>query len=582
MQTGYGSDMTGGFWDGDVFRGLAFKMLVFLTLALLPFGLIAVFQTREIVRQADSNSELSLLALTDQAASAERSIFQEGFGAAEALSALAQLYSNDASACSSFLDAYRRATGLYSFIGYLPPDGQMKCSSAGGTYDFSGFPGFAEEVADPRRQITWSPEGAISKQPVLVMSQPFFTQAGFAGFMTLSVPLEVVSAEMATPLQNLSGNLVTFNADGQIVRSDRGMEDTERDLPDAHTLRSLVGTRPVVFKDISAAGAHRIYAVVPIVPNVAYAMSIWQPDKMQASLRQSIGLSLWLPVLMWLASLIVAFWSLNRLAVRHIRKLGRQMRHFAYNRRVPRSALAPGVPRELEEIQRAFARMADSIVRDEAALEDSLRDKNILLKEVHHRVKNNLQLISSIMNMQIRRAESDDARQVLKRLQDRILSLATVHKNLYQSEELDRVDAGTLTREIVEQLLSMGLAAGTDVKITQNYQMIEMDADDAAPLTLLVSEAVTNALKYLGTPADDSPARLDVSLTTTGGETGCFRISNTISATPESQSGGLGTQLISAFVRQLSGQIEVGLEENTHSLTLTFPLRKRTKVAYDY
>ena len=138
--------MTGGFLDFDVFRGLAFRILLFLTLALLPFGLIAVFQTREIVRQADSNSELSLLALTDQAASAEQSIFQEAFGAAEALSALAQLYSNDTRACSDFLEAYRRAAGIYSFIGYLPPDGLMRCSSAGQTYDFSDFPGFPDEV----------------------------------------------------------------------------------------------------------------------------------------------------------------------------------------------------------------------------------------------------------------------------------------------------------------------------------------------------------------------------------------------------------------------------------------------------
>ncbi len=200
--------MTGGFFDGDIFRGLAFRMLLFLTLALLPFGLIAVFQTREIVRQAESNSELSLLALTDQAASAERSIFQEAFGAAEALSALAQLYARDAVSCSAFLEAYRRAAGIYSFIGYLPPDGVMRCSSAGGTFDFSDFPGLAEEVDAPRRQITWNPEGTISGEPVLVLSQPFFTRTGFAGFMTMSVPLTAISAEMTDALRGMPADLV--------------------------------------------------------------------------------------------------------------------------------------------------------------------------------------------------------------------------------------------------------------------------------------------------------------------------------------------------------------------------------------
>ena len=574
--------MTGGFLDGDVFRGLAFRILLFLTLALLPFGLIAVFQTREIVRQADSNSELSLLALTDQAASAERSIFQEGFGAAKALSALAQLYGRDTGACSAFLEAYRRAAGLYSFIGYLPPNGQMRCSSAARAFDFSDFPGFAEEVSAPKRQITRNPKGEISDEPVLVLSQPFFTPAGFAGFMTMSVPVEVISTQMARPLEDMPANLVTFNANGKVIRSDRLDAATQADLPSEHSLQSLVGSEPVVFKDKSRSGAPRLYAVVPIVPDVAYAMSIWRPAEMQASLRQSIGLSLSLPVIMWLASLVVAFWSLNRLAVRHIRKLGRQMRHFSYNRRVPRTTLGPGVPRELEEIQKAFVRMADSIVRDEAALEDNLRDKNILLKEVHHRVKNNLQLVSSIMNMQIRRAQTDDARQVLKRLQDRILSLATVHKNLYQTEALDRVDAGKLAEEIVGQLLAMGLPANSDLEMHQQYDSLQMDADDAAPLTLLISEAVTNALKYLGTPEKGGQARLEISLLASGAAEACFRITNTTSGAQGSDGTGLGTQLISAFTRQLNGHVEVGFEAEEHWLSLTFPIRQRVKDTYDF
>ena len=574
--------MTGGFFDGDIFRGLAFRMLLFLTLALLPFGLIAVFQTREIVRQAESNSELSLLALTDQAASAERSIFQEAFGAAEALSALAQLYARDAVSCSAFLEAYRRAAGIYSFIGYLPPDGVMRCSSAGGTFDFSDFPGLAEEVDAPRRQITWNPEGTISGEPVLVLSQPFFTRTGFAGFMTMSVPLTTISAEMTDALRGMPADLVTFNADGSILRSERAMEITAADLPSGRPLSDLVGTSSIVFKDQNLGGSERLYAVVPIVPDVAYAMTIWRPAELAPGLRQSIGLSMSLPVIMWLASLVVAFWSLNRLAVTHIRKLGRQMRLFAYNRRLPRTTLGQGVPRELVEIQQAFVRMADSIIRDEAALEDSLRDKNILLKEVHHRVKNNLQLISSIMNMQIRRAQSEDARLVLKRLQDRILSLATVHKNLYQTEDLDRVDAGKLIEEIIGQLLSMGLSASRGVVVEQNYASIQMDADDAAPLTLLVSEAVTNALKYLGKPTEGGPPRLNIELSRSDDEHACFRISNTTSRAAGSEGTGLGTQLISAFARQIGGDVDVGFDAGEHWLSLNFPIRARVKETYDF
>jgi two-component sensor histidine kinase len=424
--------------------------------------------------------------------------------------------------------------------------------------------------------------GPLADQPLLVISQPFYTTGGFAGYMVLGVPRVGILTRMTASLQSTPVDIVTFNSRGEVVRGTRSQAVINLNLPASRDLTTLVGQDPSVFRARSAGDEDRIYAVVPIVPEVAYSMSIWRPEDMEAGIRDELSLSSLLPVLMWLASLVVAFWSLNRLAVRHIQKLGRQMRHFAYNRRVPRTTLGPGVPRELEDIQTAFVRMADSIVRDEAALEDSLRDKNILLKEVHHRVKNNLQLISSIMNMQIRRAQSEDARRVLKRLQERILSLATVHKNLYQTDKLDRVDAGKLIEEIIGQLLVVGLSVGQGIKVSQSYDSVEMDADDAAPLTLLVSEAVTNAMKYIGTPHAGGNARLEISLRKTSEAGAVFRIANSTAGAQGSEGTGLGTQLISAFARQLNGQVEVSFADEEHVLQITFPIRQRAKDRYDF
>ena len=574
--------MTGGFLDGNIFRGLAFRILVFLTLALLPFGLIAVFQTREIARQADFNAELSLIALTNQAIDQERAILQEGFGAAEALSAVAQIYGNNYAECSNFLAAYKRASGIYSFVGYVTTDGVIRCSSERRRMDLEADAGIDLDAELPQRMVTSFETGLFGDAPELVLTQPLFLGGSLAGHMILSVPQRDIQTRMMEPLQSTSVDVATFNSRGDIVRSGKAKGVIEQNLPADRALRALVGQQPVVFNATSVGGDDRIYTIVPVVPGVAYSISVWRPEDMQAGLSDGVSFSLLLPVLMWLASLIVAFWSLNRLAVRHIKKLGRQMRHFAYNRRVPRTSLGAGVPTELVEIQKAFTRMADSIVRDEAALEDNLRDKNILLKEVHHRVKNNLQLISSIMNMQIRRAQSDDARFVLKKLQDRILSLATVHKNLYQSDELDRVDAGVLLEEIIGQLMVVGLPAGRRVDIEQSYASVQMDADDAAPLTLLASEAVTNAMKYIGTPDGTTQAYLRITLENANGEDIVFRIVNSTSDAVSSGGSGLGSQLISAFARQLNGQVDVSVADNEHALVLTFPLSERVKERYDF
>ncbi|WP_298921950.1 histidine kinase dimerization/phosphoacceptor domain -containing protein [uncultured Roseobacter sp.] len=575
--------MTGGFLDGDVFRGLAFRILIFLSLALLPFGLIAVVQTREIARQAEISTELSLIGLTEQASGAERTIIQEGFGAAEALSSIIRLFGDDTEACVSFLRNYKNASDRYSLVGYLPADGMMTCSSDGGIYDFSAYPDFDKAIDAPERAVTLSTTGPVSQQPVLVMTHPFFEGDIFAGFMALSVPLSALRDLPEQPIELRPADLVIFGAGGEVVASERPRLVTEADLPLNRSLKTLIGNKAVVFEDVNTEGEERVYAVVSIVPGVTYAMSIWQREEIIASVHQSGTLSIFLPILMWLASLVVAFWAINRLAIRYIRKLGRQMRIFAFNRSLPRSTMGQGVPREFVEIQRAFIGMADSIIRDEASLEDSLREKNILLKEVHHRVKNNLQLISSIMNMQIRRAKSEDARFVLKRLQERILSLATVHKNLYQSDGLERVDAGALVEEIVGQLLVVGLPAGSSVEIEQSYEAVKLDTDDAAPLTLLVSETVTNAMKYIGVPDAKNPAFLKISLAQTDPETADFTIINSVgNASSAAEGTGLGSQLINAFARQLNAQVDVTAKDNVHALTVTFPVPHRIKPIQDY
>ncbi|MEM6888429.1 MAG: sensor histidine kinase [Pseudomonadota bacterium] len=574
--------MTDGFWEGDIFRGLAFRILLFLSLALLPFGIIATVQTGEISRQAERTAELSLLGLTEQAARAERAAIQEAFGATAALSSIIGRYLDDPEECSNFLAAYRSRSAFYAHVGHLPVDGKMVCSSSGRSFDFSADDEFVRSIAHPARSVIAHPSGEMSGLPVLVLNHPFELDGAFAGYITLSLPLSLVRG-MSRPVSKLKPyDLVTFNSDGGLLLSDRGISVSETDLPANRSLRAIGGEKTVVFRDENSEGDALVYAVVPIVEDVVYSMSIWRASDVLANTNQSRRLSIFLPVLMWLASLIVAFWSLNRLAIRHIRKLSRQMRQFAYNRAMPRSTLGKSVPRELKDMQQAFTGMAESIIRDEAALEDSLRDKNVLLKEVHHRVKNNLQLISSIMNMQIRRAQTEDAKLVLRRLQDRILSLATVHKNLYQNDALDRVNAGALLKENIGQLLRVGLAAGSDVEVTQHYDPVIMDADDAAPLTLLVSEAVTNALKYIGRDSVTGRAHLTIELRYISSDRAAFSVLNSTRAETGSEGTGLGSQLINAFARQLNAQVDVGYEDGEHMLKLTFPVNFRDRVPTDF
>ena len=148
-------------------------------------------------------------------------------------------------------------------------------------------------------------------------------------------------------------------------------------------------------------GQRRAFAVVPILRGTVYAVGSWDAE---AVLAEPIGRRVppWVfPILMWAACLLVAYVAVHRLVIRHVAELRRQMREFADHRRLPGGALRPGAPAELAEMAGGFAAMAERILREDAETEDRLHEQKVLLREVHHRVKNNLQLISSIINMQI-------------------------------------------------------------------------------------------------------------------------------------------------------------------------------------
>lgn len=573
--------MTSGFLSTNVLRGLTFRVLLFLSLALLPIGLIAVVQTREIADQNLANAELSLLALTEQASFKERNLIQEAFGAADALASVVNLIRGDNVSCSSFLREYQQSSLIYSVVGFITLDGRLDCVSTGIGQDVSDRETFLKMQRGKVRMANVTSNPAQSIEPVLIVTVPLRVDGAVTGFVNISIPERIFSAATEPDLKSRPRAMLTFNAEGEILTTENGLEVAQSELPSFAELKWYIGQSERVFRDTNQNGEERVYAVLPIVPDAVFAMSAWPVNTPLLQAGTTTALSLLLPVAMWLASLIVAFWALNRLAIKHIRKLGRQMRHFALNRTLPRTPLGGVVPTEIVNMEQAFIGMAESILRDEAKLEDNLRQKNILLKEVHHRVKNNLQLISSIMNMQIRQASTRDAKRVLQRLQDRILSLATVHKNLYQNDNLTRVDGGALMHEIVNQLLSVGLPTASGVRIKQTYEAIQLDPDDAAPLTLLVSEALTNALKHVGYGVATAD-QIEISLSYTAPEMALLIVRNSKGNREVEEGTGLGSRLINAFSRQLNGNAEIEEDDDSYTLRVEFPVPLHTKEVYDY
>lgn len=139
----------------------------------------------------------------------------------------------------------------------------------------------------------------------------------------------------------------------------------------------------------------------------------------------------------------------------------------------------------------------------EQELRDSLAEKVVLLKEVHHRVKNNLQIVSSLLSLQADRLANPEALQALHDTQNRIRSMALLHETLYRSDNLARINLPAYIRDLCAQVLMSFGPAATRVRVEDRIEAIALPMEQAVPCSLIINELVSNALKH-GFPAGRS------------------------------------------------------------------------------
>ena len=137
----------------------------------------------------------------------------------------------------------------------------------------------------------------------------------------------------------------------------------------------------------------------------------------------------------------------------------------------------------------------------------SLKEKEVLLKEVHHRVKNNLQIISSILDLQLMNTVDLELKEVLREGQNRIQTIALIHKNMYQKELYSEVNFKDYTEELVEQILST-LNYQKNINIKYSIDSILLPLDYAIPLSLIITEIITNSFKHAFKNVNDGNIRI--------------------------------------------------------------------------
>jgi two-component sensor histidine kinase len=204
-------------------------------------------------------------------------------------------------------------------------------------------------------------------------------------------------------------------------------------------------------------------------------------------------------------------------------------------------------------------------------LESSLRERETLLKEIHHRVKNNLQIVSSLLNIQSGHVGSKPTAEILADSQNRILSMSLIHEKLYKSDTLEKIDLKNYLENLTEHLGNSFALDSKNITISVQCDDIFLDIDQTVPLGLIINELVTNSIKH----AFNGLPRGTIVITATSSLNQC-----TVTITddgkgmnPENKSEGLGMKLSDGLCRQLKSKlIKLNVTEGV-GFTFTFALK---------
>lgn len=219
------------------------------------------------------------------------------------------------------------------------------------------------------------------------------------------------------------------------------------------------------------------------------------------------------------------------------------------------------ITRDITELKRT----QEALLKSEEQLRASLGEKEILLKEIHHRVKNNLQVISGLLDLQAHHISDPTGREIYKESQNRVITMALIHEELYRSVNLSQVDFADYIQNLCENLMVSYGADGDRIVLDIKAEKIEMVVDTAIPCGLIINELITNSLKH----AFPGERRGKISLFFKQLKDREFQltVSDDGVGIPEDvniyKTSTLGMQLVTVMVEQLGGTIKVKRRDGT-------------------
>lgn len=532
-------------------RSMRGRIALLLGLAMLPAGAIAmqVGFNAAAARQSAYEEGLSRRAL--ESIATERRTIDELREMLRVLATTPALQQIEAGDCRDWLSEISTRYPYIAAISVSSEDGVLLCSVP------AASPNLRLPDSDLRRRarardaftMGYTEHGTLSGVPVLGALEPIRSGDRRLGFVGASIPTTQLTALLE---RSRSSNNALRNARAAIVDG-RGRVIAESvpagdapPLPSSELIVSRSGGEPA-FLEVPGGDA----VIVPLYGPDLYAVMSWAPEQPTWSRVGAIALSVAAPLLIWLLAIGAGWFAVEVFVARPLSSLEAAARSFARGEDVGDPPALLSAPSEIRSLRRTLAAMAKTLRGRELRLVEALAEERALLREVHHRVKNNLQMVASLLNIQARAARDDSEAWGLARAHDRVQLLAVAHQRIYSSGELRHVRVDDIAAEVARQLLQSRGQAAKEINLVMDLGSARAGIDRAVPLSFLIGEGISSALDAL---SDAGPVSLSLMLRQDENGSTRFAIDADINA-ERARAVGSGARLIDAFARQLGATI---------------------------
>lgn len=581
--------------DGKPHRRLSLRVLLLLIFAAALSPVLVIGGIRwsgDIEREAQYRRETMTLVARVAATRAESALAM----APGLLQLIAASFRGNP--CDTDFASIVRALPDYSSLAAVDADGRVICTSieAAKGISVASRPWFAElrDTGAATVQSTAIVGAATGKWTIASAMRREKADGSFNGALVLGTPIDTLVAQLENPNLPKNYEVSLLDTSGQVFAS------ANWNVMDIKVMAGLKPGATAFFAIPSASSKTRELAIAPLAGNKFYAMvSAPPPPPITLENVNAFG-NFALPLLAWLLALVTAWLAMDRLVLRWLDYLRRIAGLYASGKlsvqplRAKRQA-----PGEINVLADTMEEMAVRIRDRTRHMEDALAARDAAMKEIHHRVKNNLQIINSLLSLQGRKLKDRAAASALDDARARINALSLIHASLYEHDNINMVDTRTFFSELGSNL---GQALGAEdlgIDMQADVDNDTIDADLAVPLALFTAEAVTNSVKHGFADPDSRAQRGRIRILYrhgvggaavlavedngggggSGGENGNAGSGGGSPDHPD-HAAGIGATLMSAFARQVRGTLEEGrLPEGGHYVRINIPPQTTRRVS---